>query len=406
MRLYDTNILISHLDTVKNDESFLLSSVTLRELEHIKTGTKSEDVKYAARKATRFLNENVNKYKVIIYDLGSQCDFTKYGLEDTHDNRIMRCAEYARDALGYTDLVFVTNDILCKLIAKEYFGLDVESIEDNHEEIYKGYREASMSEDEMAYFYEHIKDNIYGLLINEYLLIKNKDGDIVDKVKWTGDEHCSIICKPYKSNLFGTLKPLDEIQSFAMDSINTNEITVLFGKAGSGKTTIPLNFIMQELEKGKYKKCYLIYSFEPLKGAKVLGYEKGSHIDKLLYSASIGNILTSKIGDIDQVRDMLVNGQIEIVPTANIRGMEISDAICFVTECQNLDTYTLKTIIQRCKSGCKQIYEGDVIEQKDTNPSDSGMNRMIDVFKGHHSFGCLKLKNNYRSELCDLADKM
>ena len=31
------------------------------------------------------------------------------------------------------------------------------------------------------------------------------------------------------------------------------------------------------------------------------------------------------------------------------------------------ELYTLKTIIQRCKSGCKQIYEGDIIEQKDTN---------------------------------------
>lgn len=163
---------------------------------------------------------------------------------------------------------------------------------------------------------------------------------------------------------------------------------------------------MQELEKGKYKKCYLIYSFEPLKGAKVLVDMRKAPILTNFILCFDWKYPYIKIGDMDQVRDMLVNGQIEIVPTANIRGMEISDAICFVTECQNLDTYTLKTIIQRCKSGCKQIYEGDVIEQKDTNPSDSGMNRMIDVFKGHHSFGCLKLKNNYRSELCDLADKM
>ena len=77
-----------------------------------------------------------------------------------------------------------------------------------------------------------------------------------------------------------------------------------------------------------------------------------------------------------------------------------------VTESQNLDVYTLKTIIQRCKSGCKQIYEGDIIEQKDTNVQNVGINRLIDVFKGHKSFGCVKLKNNYRSELSELADLM
>ena len=34
------------------------------------------------------------------------------------------------------------------------------------------------------------------------------------------------------------------------------------------------------------------------------------------------------------------------------------------------------------------------------------MNRLIDVFKGNESFGCVKLKNNYRSKLSELADLM
>ena len=33
-----------------------------------------------------------------------------------------------------------------------------------------------------------------------------------------------------------------------------------------------------------------------------------------------------------------------------------------------------------------------------------GINRLIDVFKGHKSFGCVKLKNNYRSSLSELAE--
>ena len=192
-----------------------------------------------------------------------------------------------------------------------------------------------------------------------------------------------------------------------MDSINSNEITVLYGKAGSGKTTLPLNYIMQELEKGKYKKCYFVYSYETLKGAKTLGFEKGDHITKLLMSSSIGNILASKFGDIGQVAFMIEQGLIDIIPTANIRGVEFgSDSICIVTESQNLDVYTIKTIIQRCKSGCKQIYEGDVIEQRDTNIQNVGINRLIDVFKGNKNFGCVKLKNNYRGELAELADNL
>ena len=64
---------------------------------------------------------------------------------------------------------------------------------------------------------------------------------------------------------------------------------------------------------------------------------------------------------------------------------------------------TLKTIIQRCKSGAKIIFEGDIIEQHDSN-REIGLYRMIDIFKGHKTFGCVKLKTNYRDEIGELAD--
>lgn len=52
------------------------------------------------------------------------------------------------------------------------------------------------------------------------------------------------------------------------------------------------------------------------------------------------------------------------------------------------------------------MYEGDIIEQRDTNIVTSGISRLIEVFKGHESFGCIKLKHNYRNPLGELADKL
>ena len=374
----------------------------MEELENIKTSSrKDEETKYKARKLLHILDENSDKYKVVITTKNIISIIDDFGLENTPDNQICACA------YSIPDILFITNDISCKTIAKWIFGLDISSISTIQEDLYKGYRDITLSENDMAYFYEHLNENVFNLLTNEYVIIRNADNEVVDKLKWDGGMYQTIRNKPFKSNMFGTLKPLDDIQSFAMDSMNTNDITVLYGKAGSGKTTLPLNYIMQEIEKGRYKKCYMVYSYEPLKGAKTLGYEKGDHVTKLIYSASIGNILASKFGDLQQVEYMLDRGMLDIIPTANIRGVEFeSDSICMVTESQNLDVYTLKTIIQRCKSGCKQIYEGDIIEQKDTNIQNVGINRLIDVFKGHKSFGCVKLKNNYRSELSELADLM
>lgn len=389
-------------DKLLNYENIYISSTTLIELEHIKVSDRKDaETKYRARKILHILDDNPEKYTTVVVDNSILKIIENKGLENTPDNQICACAA------SLDDVIFVTNDIACKMVAKNVFGLQVESVSDYTDEIYKGYVEVSLNDEDMAHFYENLTENSLGLLTNQYLILKNSNGEIVDKLKWDGEMYQTIRCKPYKSNMFGTLKPLDDIQAFAMDSINTNDITVLYGKAGSGKTTLPLNYIMQEIEKGRYKKCYIVYSYEPLKGAKTLGFEKGDHLTKLIYSASIGNILASKFGDIHQVEYMIERDILDIIPTANIRGWECpSDSILLCTESQNLDVYTLKTIIQRCKSGCKQIYEGDVIEQKDTAIQNIGINRLIDVFKGHKSFGCVKLKNNYRSELSELADLM
>ena len=404
MKFYDTNAILKLQDKIF-EEDFIISSVTLQELEHIKVSRNKDDqVKYEARKALHLLDDNSDKYDVVVYDNAIENYILEKNMEITPDTKIVGSCAFVNTM---KDVIFVTDDIACKMIARKIFNLTVKGVNDEPVDIYKGYREISLDEQEMAHFYQNLSENVLGLLTNEYLLLKDCDGNIVDKLKWDGEEYQTIRSKPYKSNMFGTLKPLDDIQSFAMDSINTNDITVLYGKAGSGKTTIPLNYIMQEIEKGRYKKCYIVYSYEPLKGAKTLGFEKGDHITKLIYSASIGNILASKFGDIQQVEYMIDRDMLDIIPTANIRGWECpSDSILLCTESQNLDVYTLKTIIQRCKSGCKQIYEGDIIEQKDTNIQNVGINRLIDVFKGYKSFGCVKLKNNYRSELSELADKM
>ena len=384
-----------------------MSSVSINELEEIKTNrNKTEDVRYSARKAVRFLNRYPEKYGVVVYDNLIRSKYLDTGLDESHDVQIIKCAAYTKDQKY--EIKFVSDDILARIIARDYFELDTAGMKDNHQDLYKGYIVKTLSDDEIANIYNHMDANTYDMCLGQYLIVKNLNNETIQIFKWTEIGYDTIIQKPmFKSNMLGTLKPLDDIQRCAIDSIVNNDITVLYGRAGSGKTTLPLNYAMQMIEKGNFKKCHIVYSYEPLKGAKTLGYEKGDHLTKLLYSGSIGNILASKFGDLQQVEYMIERNMLDIIPTANIRGVEFeSDSIVIVTEAQNLDVYTLKTIIQRCKDGCKQIYEGDIIEQKDTDLSDIGINRLIDVFKGHPKFGCLKLKNNYRGELTELADRM
>ena len=399
-RLFDTNAILTDCTDISN---VLISSKTLEELENIKSSShKDNDIKYKARVAVRAIREQ--KPEIVVVQKSDYDKIEELGLEITNDNLIIASAwRYSQE----NSIVFVTNDILCGLIAEKYFGLNVENLKETNDNVYKGYRVVQPTDEELSQVYSKDNcENIFGCLVNEYVIINDSDGNFCDVVKWTGEKYATLNTKPFKSRAFSNVKPLDEIQRCAFDSIVTNDITVLYGRSGSGKTTIPLSYIMSNVENQKYKKCVIIYDFETLKGAKTLGFTPGTLNEKIITQGAIGNILSSKFGDMSEVERLMASGMIEIIPTANIRGYEISsDEICFVTEGQNLDTYTLKTIIQRCKAGAKIIIEGDIIEQHDNN-REVGLLKMIEVFKGYKSFGCVKLKNNYRSEIGELADRL
>ena len=402
-RFLDTNAIIADCTDISN---VIISSKTLDELENIKSSShKDNDIKYKARVAVRAIREQ--KPEIVVVQKSDYDKIEELGLEITNDNLIIASAWRYTMMNVNADLVFVTNDVLAGLIAEEYFGLDVEELKLKNDDVYKGYRVVQPTDEELSQVYSKDNcENIFGCLVNEYVIINDSDGNFCDVVKWTGEKYATLNTKPFKSRAFSNVKPLDEIQRCAFDSIVTNDITVLYGRSGSGKTTIPLSYIMSNVESQKYKKCVIIYDFETLKGAKTLGFTPGTLNEKIITQGAIGNILSSKFGDMSEVERLMASGMIEIIPTANIRGYEISsDEICFVTEGQNLDTYTLKTIIQRCKAGAKIIIEGDIIEQHDNN-REVGLLKMIEVFKGYKSFGCVKLKNNYRSEIGELADRL
>lgn len=400
MKFYDTNALLELQEEILTEE-FAVSSVSLEELENIKTNrNKTEEIRYKARKLVHLLDENSDKYHVVIYTENIEKLITDLGIEINNDNKICACAKYFSHD---NDIIFVTNDLCCRVIAENLFKLNVESAVVSND-IYKGYKEISMTEEEMVYFFSNMNDNIYQLKVNEYLIISNISKDNV--YKWNGEQNVLVTPTSFKSMNFGSIKPLDAIQQCACDSIANNQITMLFGRAGSGKTLLPMAYANAMMDKGKYNNITFIYSYDTLNGAKDLGYEKGDHVTKLLNYGAIGGILSSKYGDMYEVEKKIDGGEINIIPTAYIRGISLKKSIVIVTEAQNLDVYTLKTIIQRCEDDCKLIIEGDMIEQKDTNITQIGMKRFSEIFSGNDCVGIVKLKSNYRSKISELADNM
>jgi len=404
----DTNILledIEHFTTLP----FIISSETLVELENIKTNrNKTEEVRVAARKAIKWLSDHHGEYEVIVYNSSVWSLLYLDHIDDTPDAKICVCAKLAAINNKDDNIVFVTHDLSCRNIAEKIFGLNVEWFENQKEEIsYNGFIEQTMTDEEMAYFYEHQNENTYNLLINEYLIIKNVSGELIDSYRWTGERHEGLYKKSIKSTLFDKLKPKDIYQSLMVDSIMNNTITAVSAKAGAGKSLISLMCAMHLIETGKYDHLVILYNPTKAKGAFDQGYYAGDALQKGLQQ-SVGNMLATKFGDQFGVELLIQQGKLKLVSLADCRGMEIRDnEILYMTECQNTTVELIKLALSRVSSGAKVIIEGDYKTQVDSylfEGSNNGLRRVIEAFKGHEEFGYVELQNIWRSKLAQLAE--
>lgn len=411
IKFYDTNAILKLQDKIF-EEKFVISSVTLRELENIKTNrNKDENVKFNARNIVRLLNKNCDKYDVIVFDSKVLDTVNTFGIPDNPDNEICACARYYKATTG-EDVLFATDDLCCRIIARDIFGLHVCAVGDDNTEEYKGFVEKSLSEEEMAYFYENLNENSYNLLTNQYLILKDSSGEIVDKFKWDGATHQPVKLPTIKSNIFGAVKPYngDVYQQLALNSFDTNQLTMIKGVAGTGKSYLAVGYLLYLLDKRKIDKIIVFCNTVATANSAKLGYYPGTKDEKLLDS-SIGNMLSAKLGNVYGLEQMIDEGKIVLLPLSDIRGYDTGrmNAGVYITEAQNMDISLMKLALQRIGQDCICIVDGDYNAQVDLSQyagNNNGMRRMSEVFRGQNFYGEVELQNIYRSKIAEIAENM
>ena len=397
MKFYDTNALLN-LGEKAFSEKFAIADITLRELESIKTNrNKDEEVKHKARKVAHLLDEHSDLVKVIYVDK-EDYDYPDGGIITAANN------VYQNNINNFS---FVTDDICCKLLARNVYNLPVEGLSDTSFDPYTGFKEITMDDEEMALFYSNLCENRYNLLTNQYLIIKNTNGEVIDKYRWDGEEHKGLWHKDIKSMYFDKLKSKDVYQACAVDSIMSNTLTAISGKAGSGKSLLSLMVAMNLIERGVYDRIVVLFNPTKTRGAADSGYFPGDSNTKAM-SNFIGNVLTTKFGDRYAVDILISQNKLKLVSMADARGMEILDnEILWITEAQNTSVDLIKLCLSRMSSGAKAIIEGDYDSQLDNKAfegSNNGLRRIITAFKGQKEFGYVQLQNVWRSRIAQLCE--
>ena len=402
-KFYDTNALLELSDELDTLDFFYTSSVVLQELEHIKTSkNKTEDLRYKARCVSRFLRDNNEKYECVIVRDEVYNILHEYRLPETNDNLIVTCA-YIKNLDLNGDIVYVSNDICCYNIAKNIFNLNTEKVEKEENDNYKGYKEIQMTDKELANLYSNTNINTYDLLENEYLIIKNENGEIIDKRKWTGISLDPLKYKTVTTRYTDKVKPRNVKQEFAFDMLQNSKIklSVLEGYHGAGKTLLMIANALELIEKGKYSKIIWVVQNEPVENTTDIGALPGELNDKLLPFTSI---FADKVGGQFLMDELIDNRKLEIIPLAFIRGRSFKDAIVMMTEAENTTVQHMKLLISRLEEDSMLMIDGD-FKQTDNKifKSNNGLRKVIDTFKGIPEFGVMTLTDVERSRLANLA---
>lgn len=412
MKFYDTSALLKIADTLfDTEERFAVSCITIDELENIKTSSnKDADVKYSARKLLREMDKHLDDFDIVLFEDKMLKPIAKINLSITNDIKILSSAiTYAKKK--NIDIEFVTNDLILKVLAKMFFK-KVTSINEDEQDDYTGYLDLCLNDEKMNDLYSNPDKNIFNLKINQYLIVRNEAKEIVDRLVWTGETYRKLQFNNFNSKWFGEVKPLkgDIYQQLAFDSLSNNNITMIKGPAGTGKTFIALGYLLHKLDRGKIDKIIVFCNTVATKNSAKLGFYPGTRDEKLLDS-QIGNLLSSKLGGRVEVERMIAEESIVLLPLSDIRGYDTTGmkAGIYISEAQNLDISLMKLALQRIGEDSICIIDGDAKTQVDDinfAGGNNGMRRASKIFRDHDVYGEVELKNIHRSKIARIAEDM
>ena len=379
MKFYDTNALLN-LGEKAFSEKFAIADITLRELESIKTNrNKDEEVKHKARKVAHLLDEYSDLVKVIHVD---KEDY------DYPDGGILSAANitYLNNQDNFS---FVTDDICCKLLARNVYEFPVESTE-SQESIYKGYKYIDGNTNEINELMSS-EDFISSFVQNEYLIIHNKDDNTNKEMRFFDGEFLPLKLPPSKY-----IKGKNSLQRCALDLLNNPDITVasIMGGYGSGKTFIAMKMALYHVQE-KGNQAHILGVRTPEGEGKEVGYLPGQLENK------IDNFFTPLMQQLDggefELESLKQRGVLDCNIPFYLKGTTYNDTIMLCDEAEDLTEKEIKLIGTRLGNNSKVYFSGDYKQSVVNSSKENALVRMCNEFKGQNNFGCIYLSEDVRS---------
>lgn len=176
------------------------------------------------------------------------------------------------------------------------------------------------------------------------------------------------------------ITPKSEGQRQYIEAIESNDIVVGIGPAGTGKTYLAVAMAVDALTKKRVKR--IILARPAVEAGENLGFLPGDLQEKVdPYLRPLYDALEDMLPG-DRMRRTLETRTIEIAPLAYMRGRTLQDAFVILDEAQNATTLQMKMFLTRLGLNSKAVITGDKTQIDLPRREDSGLLEVEQVLKG------------------------
>jgi len=422
--LVDTNLLLDDANILyklsKEYEKILITLTVLKELDKHKY---DPDLSYSARNAIRAIREFKNEFPDnLIFNVAEE--------ELSSNDKLII------DAALKHDSAIATKDISMSIIA-EAKGLDTKIYDVVMNNLFNPYiyiRVEQIYEHNPTFAWARAYD---GKEYNEIISMLEK---IIEKevsrqawffviIQAERDRPYVYANHPYTSLLVRIdndpaymeintdgkkIKALDIFQNCAIFALKEAPHCLITGRWGSGKTLLSTAHALATSN----KKVFITRPPVGINQKYDLGFLPGDKAEKMvewlggftsalyyIYGNTNGQV--SKDTSYDYVRETLFKQLFEVLPLNSIQGLSLLDNdVMMVDEVQLLSVDYMSMILSRPSETGKLILMGDLKQTYNVvKPSESGLLKLLRVLP-HKSIAYVELKDSYRSDLLEVADKL
>lgn len=178
-----------------------------------------------------------------------------------------------------------------------------------------------------------------------------------------------------------------ENQKKAWAVLDQEDIAVLLGAAGSGKTFLAMAYAINAVLE---KKCEKIVLTRPIvEAGEKLGFLPGTFGEKVNpYMQPLYDTMEILLGKQGKQRE-IINKAVVLAPLCYMRGRTFNDSICIFDEAQNATYSQLKLFLSRFGVNTKVIITGDP-EQSDLFRTDIPLMNVVEKIRDIRGVGTLR----------------